>query len=96
MRRAAPTGKPLQIAVDGVPGTTERRSTPPTAGLLCTKGGPKPIVPGVASDHGGHNFIMPHRDAYGLNIGRLKPVWRKHAKVYRLVTWKPIGDTSNG
>jgi hypothetical protein len=31
-----------------------------------------------------------------LNIGRPKPVWRKHAKVYRLVTWKPIGDTSNG
>jgi hypothetical protein len=31
-----------------------------------------------------------------LNIGRPKPVRRKHAKVYRLVTWKPIGDTSNG
>jgi hypothetical protein len=27
-----------------------------------------------------------------LNIGRPKPVRRKHAKVYRLVTWKPIGD----
>ena len=22
-------------------------------------------------------------------------MWRKHAKVYRLVTWKPMGDTSN-
>jgi len=25
-----------------------------------------------------------------LNIGRPKPVRRKHAKVYRLVTWKPM------
>ena len=31
-----------------------------------------------------------------LNIGRPKPAWRKHAKVYRLLTWKPMGDTSNG
>ena len=30
-----------------------------------------------------------------LTIGRPKPVWRKHAKVYRLVR-KPMGDTSNG
>ena len=31
-----------------------------------------------------------------LNIGRPKPVRRKGAKVYRLLTCKPIGDTSNG
>jgi hypothetical protein len=56
------------------------------------------IVPGVPEDY---HIVINHMHARimmltALNIGRPKPAWRKHAKVYRLLTWKPIGDTSNG
>jgi hypothetical protein len=55
-------------------------------------------MPYFGGTYEGRNFIMHARIAMltALNIGGPKPAWRKHAKVYRLLTWKPIGDTSNG
>ena len=41
------------------------------------------------------HHACPHRDAYGAEHRRAEAGVEKHAKVYRLLTWKPIGDTSN-
>src|SRR4051812_35478118 len=42
------------------------------------------------------NFIMHVRIAILTALNIPNPMRRKHAKVYRLVTWKPIRETSDG